>query len=273
LYRAPDLLCDNKEKIEDYLFNKNRDLFNMSVDLVLYDVTSLYFESKNVDELKNFGYSKDCKFSEVQVILGLLVDLEGRPVGYDLFPGNTYEGHTLRNIIDKLKYRFKINRLIFIADQGMLSKDNLKLIKDKGYEYIIGSRIKNKCKKIKKEILNPDGYKTITTQNEEETFKFKKISLKDENLLITWSRKRAKKDKQDRERLILKAEKMIEQGKSNIVSKRGFRKYINISTDTSNPALNKEKILEDKKWDGYYGIQTNSQINTPEILLEYYHKL
>ena len=97
LYRSLDYLAEFKDKIEKMLFEKNTDLFNMSVDVVFYDVTTLYFESEKADDLRNFGFSKDHRVGEVQVVLGLLVDQEGRPIGFDLFPGNMYEGHTLKD--------------------------------------------------------------------------------------------------------------------------------------------------------------------------------
>jgi len=92
LYRALDDLAEIKEDIEEYLFERNRTLFNMTVDVVFYDVTTFYFESKDEDLLRKFGYSKDGKASEVQVVLGLLIDAEGKPIGYDIFSGNIFEG-------------------------------------------------------------------------------------------------------------------------------------------------------------------------------------
>ena len=108
LYRSLDILCDHKEELEERIFHKQRSLFNMQVDVVFYDVTTLSFESVKADSLRDFGFSKDGKFKEVQVVLGLLIDCEGRPVGYELFPGNTFDGKTLEAALDKLEKRFGI---------------------------------------------------------------------------------------------------------------------------------------------------------------------
>ena len=112
LYRSLDILANNKEKIEDYLFYRNKDLFNLSLDIVFYDVTTFYFESVKKDSLKDFGFSKDNKLNEVQVVMGLLIDKNGMPVGYELFPGNTFEGKTLEKslIITEciMKHKHKI---------------------------------------------------------------------------------------------------------------------------------------------------------------------
>ena len=272
LYRSLDFLADNKEEIEKHIFEKNRDLFNMSVDVVLYDVTTLFFESVHSDILRNFGYSKDCKFNEVQIVLSLLVDLEGRPVGFDIYEGNKFEGHTLKDAIEKVKSKFDINKITFIADQAMLSKNNINLIKESGYDYIIGGRMKNKPQKVKDEILNSKDYIDLEVENEETIFKYKEIKLNGDKLICSWSKKRARKDKQDRERLVEKAIQKIQEGKGKIISKRGALKYININTQ-SDVELNQKKIHIDEQWDGYYAIQTNSKINNPKLLLDYYHQL
>jgi transposase len=327
LYRALDLLSEKKEELEEYLFEKNTDLFQMSVDVVLYDVTTFHFESVRRDILRDFGYSKACKFNEVQIVMSLLVDLEGRPVGYELYEGNMYEGHTLKDAIDKIKGRFKINKLIFIADRAMLSKDNIELIKNSNYEYIISSRLKNKAAQVKEEVLSSTDYISVVTDDKEE-FKYKEIkmfevtqetinelegkisntdklsklkdktfyrkefynklekhkfnqqdiiqiiseSVKDDKIICSWSNKRARKDKQDRDRLIEKAKDMVQKNRGRLVSQRGALRYIDISSKVTGN-LKYEKIQEDEKWDGYYGIETNCEITSSEKILDYYHQL
>ena len=166
LYRSLDYLAQFKEKIEKMLFEKNIDLFNMKVDVVFYDVTTMYFESEKVDALRNFGFSKDHRVGEVQVVIGLLIDQEGRPIGFDVFAGNTYEGHTLKDAITKLKVRFAIDKLIIVSDRGMLSKANIEFIKDKGYEYIISARLRTLSKVLQKQILDLETYQTIPRQQD-----------------------------------------------------------------------------------------------------------
>jgi len=147
LYRSLDLLADNKEKIEEDLFFRNRNLFNMEIDVAYYDVTTFYFESVKQNELKDFGFSKDCKFNQVQVVMGLFVDCEGRPIGYELFKGNVFDGKTLEKSLEMLKERFKIRRVIVVADRGINSKSNLLKLKSLGYGYIVASRLKSMSKR------------------------------------------------------------------------------------------------------------------------------
>jgi len=220
LYRSLDLLSESKEILEEEIFYQNRNLFNMQVDVVFYDVTTFAFESVRKDSLKDFGFSKDAKFKEVQVVMGLLIDQEGRPIGYELFSGNTFEGRTLEVSLDKLKKHFAIGKVIIVADRGINSKLNLMHIRDRGYDYIFASRIKNMKKDIKEEVFNKEGYQDsngISYKIIDYLNRVNKNYELPENLIITYSPKRAQKDRKDRERLIKKARTLLK-NKSYIIS-------------------------------------------------------
>lgn len=271
LYRALDILEENKDKIEDYLFNMNKNLFNMKVDMVFYDVTTLYFESVIKDTLKDFGFSKDLKVKEVQVVLGLLLDQEGRPIGFDIFPGNIYEGKTIKDAVLKLNKRFQINKLIFVGDRAILSEDNMQLISSLGYEYIAGHRIKNAKKDLQDKILDDRGYIEIKTKSGDEVFKYKEINQDKNRIICSYSSKRARKDKYDRERLIEKAHLILDKGE-NVLSKRGAKRYIEIKL-TASPQIDESKIKEDERFDGYYTVITNCISLQGKDVLEAYHSL
>jgi len=282
LYRSLDTLCNHKELLEQELFDRNRNLFNMKVDVVFFDVTTFSFESVRADTLREFGFSKDGKFNEVQVVLALLVDCEGRPVGYELFPGNTFEGDTLEGALEKLKKRFGIRQVIIVADKGINRKLNLKRIADKDYNYIVAARIKGMKKKIIEEIF-ADGYTELP--GPEETIRCKVIDYinevkegnkkyrLEEKLIITYSPKRAKKDKADRERLIKKAESLLSsKAKVKASYKRGGRKYLK-EVGSTDWVLDEEAIAKDERFDGYYGIQTNLKDLKVQDILDAYHTL
>jgi len=271
LYKALDILSAKKEEIEKYLFNMNVDLFNIKVDVVFYDVTTIYFESFEADEIRERGYSKDMKIQEVQIVVGLLIDQEGRPIGFDIFPGNTYEGNTLKYAIEKLKKRLDIKRLIFVGDEAILSRENLRMIKEMGYEYVVGSRIRSKMKGIKEKILDEKGYIEFGRKEEEEKIRYKEIEENGDRIISVYSEKRKMRDRKERETILEKAKKMIEEGISPI-SKRGVRRYIKIEI-SGGKKIDEEKIKEDEKWDGYYGLQTNCQIERGIEVIEIYHNL
>ena len=142
LYRTLDLLYSHKEAVENLLFDRSgeRDLFNQTLDVVFYDTTTLRFESTEVEDtgLRQFGYSKERRTDCTQVVFGLLIDRDGIPVGYRLFPGNTYDGRSVPAILEKFKEKFQIGRIIFVADRGMLSMDNLKSLRDAFFRLLSG---------------------------------------------------------------------------------------------------------------------------------------
>jgi transposase len=281
LYRSLDVICQHKEKIEQHIFSINRDVFNMRVDIVFYDVTTFHFESTKSDALKNFGFSKNNKINEVQVVFGMFIDSEGRPIGYELFPGNTFDGKTLDQALESIEKRFGIRNVIIVADRGINSKINLKHITDKGYGYIVSSRIKSMDTKTQQKIFDQDGYRTIKTNDQNITYKIidyvneckaDKFTLA-EKLIITYSEKRAKKDLADRQRLLNKANYLlVNQSLIKGSNKRGGKKYLK-DNSKSNWSLDQTAINKDEKFDGYYGIQTNDQNLGVEKILDAYHTL
>lgn len=222
MYRALDVLAESKDEIEQHLFERNRSLFNMQVDVVFYDVTTFYFESVEEDALRDFGFSKDNKVNQVQVVMGLLIDQEGRPIGYELFSGNTFDAKTLGQMLERLEKRFGIKRVILVADRGINSKANLKALTDRGYGYIMASRLKSMNAEITSQVLSPDGYETLRTDDglvlRHKTLDYvNRVKGSDgqlyeltEKIIATYSSKRADKDRHDRERLIEKAKRMLD---------------------------------------------------------------
>jgi len=158
LYRTLDALPAQKETLEQHLFLMNQGLFNQKVDVVFFDATTFSFASTVADDLRQFGYSKDGKGGDVQVVFGLLMDKEGRPIGYELFPGSTFDGHTLVPFLDALKSRFAIDQIILVADRGLNSGENLQSIKDHGYDYIVGTRLRNASDAIQRQVFQEEGY-------------------------------------------------------------------------------------------------------------------
>jgi len=287
MYRALDVLADAKEEIEQHLFERNRTLYNMQVDVVFYDVTTFYFESVDEDELRGFGFSKDNKVNQVQVVMGLLIDQEGRPIGYELFSGSTFDGKTLEAMLEKLEKRFGIKRVILVADRGINSKLNLKALKERGYGYIMASRLKSMGAEIKERVFAPEGYESMNSQDGLE-FRYKtldysnRVKLEDgqwcvlpEKIIATYSEERAQKDRQDRERLIEKANRLLSSPAAiRSGNKRGGKRYLKeVGKPEACWRLDEEAIRADESWDGYYGIQTSEGELSARSVLEAYHTL
>jgi len=249
------------EKIA-YLYTKKT---LKQISIVFYDMTTLYFESEDEDDLRKIGFSKDGKFQNPQIMLGLLVGKNGYPIGYDIFKGNTFEGHTLIPTLKTIQAKYGFDKPIVIADAGLLSKDNIEKLKEEKYEFIIGARIKNESEQIKKEILE----KSIN-MIDGETFCITKTDQT--KLVIGYSDKRKKKDESNRKKGLRKLEQKIKFGRltKQSINNRGYNKFLSLKGEMI-VALNEEKIKEDEKWDGLKGYITNTNLTSQEIVDNYRH--
>jgi len=236
---------------------------NNDISIVFYDVTTLYFEIDKEDDLRKTGFSKEGKHQNPQIVLGLLVSIDGYPLAYEIFEGNKFEGHTMLPVVDHFKIRYKLDKLVIIADSGLLSSDNIAELQSKGYEFILGARIKNEKHIIKDKILN------LTLKNGESTVVEKDDTIK---LIVSYSESRAKKDKINREKGLRRLEKQIRTGrltKANI-NNRGYNKYLKMDGKIK-ITIDKEKYLLDQKWDGLKGYLTNTNLSKNDIIENYSH--
>jgi len=259
LYKTLDFLSEIKEDLEEHLLKKSIDLFNRDITVGLYDVTTLYFESQKSDNLREFGLSKDFKMNDVQIVLGLLTDRDGIPISFDIYKGNTSESHTILDSLDRIKNRFGINKITIVADRGISNFLNLYEIRKRGYDYIVALRFKNSKELEEKILTSLDEYRTISFTKENGFYGYKEFIItqtkrkkvdnqyKDitltHKIIATYSDKRARKDKSDRDR---KIEKLL---KNPTVKKSKF-----IKSDCNTYSIDFEKVKEDEAYDGFYAI-------------------
>lgn len=263
IYRYMDKLYNKqKETVQQLSFDHTQFVLGTEISVVFYDVTTIYFESDNEDELRKTGFSKEGKHQNPQIVLGLLVSKNGYPLAYDIFQGNKFEGHTMLPVIDAFKDKYNLNQLVIIADSGLLSSNNIEELQEKKYEFILGARIKSEKKSIKEKIL------ALKLKNGESEI-IEKENLK---LIITYSDSRAKKDKQNREKGLKKLEKQIKTGKLTkaSINNRGYNKYLKLQGEIK-VVIDKDKFIQDAKWDGLKGYITNAMLSKDEILENYNH--
>lgn len=273
VYKMMDKLDDEAiERLNAISYKNTLDLFEQKIDVVFFDCTTLYFESFTEDDFRKNGYSKDLKFNQPQVLLALMVTKEGLPIGYQAFEGSKYEGHTLLPAIKALKEKYKLDKVVFVADSGLFNKENISGIEQMEsdqIEYIVGSRIKNLPKDLEKEILDHNNYKVISPE-----YKIGRFKHNGRTLIVSYSAKRARKDFNDRDKAVKKLLDKLNKSKDakSFLSNYGYKKYLNTSGN-STFSLNEEKIAEDSKWDGLHGVITNAQDLSDEEILEQYKNL
>ncbi|MBI2067068.1 MAG: IS1634 family transposase [Deltaproteobacteria bacterium] len=273
LYRALDVLAEHKEEIEKNLYWHDRNLLNAQVDVVLYDLTTLRFESTRVDigTLRRFGYSKERRSDCTQVVLGLLVAPDGTPLGFEVYPGNTFEGKTVADIVKKMREKFNVRRFIFVGDRGLFSKKNLKSLrgedKENQGEFIVGMKL------------------GVFRDRHAEFYDFARYTKINDNLavyetthegdrcIITWSKARAERDRKAREDVLAKIQKKLEKKKITakvFVTNTTYQRYVVGLNDGKGFRLNEKAIAEDALRDGYFGVLTNvTDMKAEEIVSNY----
>ncbi|MDZ7742733.1 MAG: IS1634 family transposase [Bacteroidota bacterium] len=264
IYRFLDKLSSKlKPQIEQIAFKNTMKVLRGKVNIVFYDMTTLYFEASDEDDLRKTGFSKDGKHQNPQVFIGLLVGLNGYPIGYDIFKGNTFEGHTLIPFIEKMAKKFNLGKPVVVADAGLLSKSNIEALENKGYEYILGARLKNETDQLKLQILESK-FEDATIQS----FKRKDKS----RLIVHYASSRAKKDEYNRKRGLRRLEKRIKAGRltKSSINNRGYNKYLKLSGEVS-IEIDYDKFEKDDQWDGLKGYISNTKMTNQQVLDNYKH--
>lgn len=263
LYRYLDRLHKKqKDTVQQISYEHTLKILGNDISVVFYDVTTLYFEIDEGDELRKTGFSKEGKHQNPQIVLGLLVSKGGYPLAYDIFEGSQFEGHTLLPVINSFKEKYKLDKLVVVADSGLMSGKNIEQLTQSHYEFILGARIKNENREIQKQILS------LQLKNGQSAV----INKGNLRLIITYSDSRAKKDTYNREKGIRKLEKQIKKGKLTkaSINNRGYNKFLEME-GTISLSLNAEKIQKDKLWDGLKGYITNTNLPNDTIVENYRH--
>ena len=288
IYRFLDHLYNEeiKIKIEKCVFEHTLKILNNQLVVSFYDVTTLHFESESEDDLRRIGFSKEGKLNRPQVQLGLLTTIWGYPLAYEVYEGNKFEGHTLIKTLQNFEERFHLKQKpIIVADRGMLSNCNLIELHKKGYKYIIASRIKKLQDSLKNKIANLVFISDIDTKEillDEELICKENNKIKDKDtikqrLILSYSTKRAKKDKYLRQKALEKLKTKIE--KSNNITKSDLKlsyyaKFLDFNNDCNIEfKLNVEKVNQDEKLDGIKGYITNDFSLKHQEVINHYKNL
>ena len=247
--------------MEQIAFAHTRKILNDNLSVVFYDMTTLYFEASDEDDLRKTGFSKDGKHQCPQIYIGLLVGLGGYAIGYDIFDGNIYEGDTLIPFLKNISGKFDIAQPIVIADAGLLSKYNIKALEKENYQYILGGKIKNESVSLKAQILS-DRYSDGTIKQ----FKVNEST----RLIVSYSDKRAKKDAYNRKRGLERLEKNLKAGKltKSSINNRGYNKYLQMEGKV-NITIDYRKYEQDSQWDGLKGYVANTRLTDEQVLENY----
>lgn len=281
MYRSLDYFAKHQEWLQEYLFKQRGKLGAPKLDIVFYDVTTFYFhsEEEKVGELRQMGFGKDGKIGKTQVVFGLLVDMKGMPVGYRVYSGDTYEGHTLSDAVHRLRQQYNIRRLVIVADSGMMNRENTALFEAgkiaADFEYIVADRLKSLKKTAQNYLCDLKNYEIITVRSADGLMlplRYTTMEYEGKQLLCTFSEKRARKDAWEREKKIEKGRNMLK--KPELIDKKAKRFFLKKKDENQGQfELDTEKIKNDARFDGFLLIATNAMDLTPEQILQKYKDL
>ena len=261
-----------KDQIEECLFHRRRDLFSQLV-LVFYDTTSIYFEGRGGETLGQYGHSKDHRPDRLQMVVGVVVDGEGRPLCCELWPGNTTDVKTLLPIVDRLRKRFAIGSVCVVADRGMISQHTIEQLQsqERGVHYILGARLRS-VKEIREKVLShPGRYREVCGLKEKSgdpaPLQVKNVQIDERRYVVCLNVDQAKKDQADRAAIVAALEEQLQRGDKSLVGNRGYRKYL--KGGQTHFEIDRQKIKAEARYDGKWVLRTDLDDAAEDVALCY----
>ena len=259
-----------KDLIEEGIFLERRDLFT-GLDLVFFDTTSIYFEGEGGQTVGQKGHSRDHRPDLNQMVVGAVIDSNGKPVCCEMWPGNTTDVNTLIPEIDRIRSRFHIGQFCIVADRGMISAASLKKLQEREIPYILGTRMR-KVNEVKRDVLShPGRYREVhpegKTSKDPAPLKVKEVSLNGKRYIVCFNPKQARKDAQDRQAIIDSLKDKIKANPKGLIGNKGYRRYLKIDRDTV--SINQDKIDYESRFDGKWVLITNTNFSADEVAIKY----
>lgn len=253
-----------KDLIEEELFFRSRDLFS-SLDLVFFDTTSIYFEGEGGETLGERGHNKDHRPDLKQMVVGAVIDKEGRPICCEMWPGNTADVTSLVPVVDRLRSRFSIGKVCVVADRGMISAGTIEELEKREWPYILGARMRL-VKEVKEEVLSRAGrYQVVDASRS--PLKVKEVMVDDRRYVVCVNEDQAKKDAADRAAIIAALKEKLKQGDKSLVGNKGFRKYL--AGTGGGFVIDHDKAKAESRFDGKWVLRTNTELPAREVALKY----
>jgi len=261
-----------KDQIEEGMFLERRNLFT-GLDLVFFDTTSIYFEGQGGEILGRKGHSKDHRPDLNQMVVGVAIDTEGKPICCEMWPGNTTDVKSLIPVTDRIRSRFHVGQFCVVADRGMISAATLKELEDpqRNIPYILGTRM-HKVNEIKRDVLSrPGRYREVRVDKKSsrapEPLKVKEVLLEGKRYIVCLNPRQARKDARDREAIISSLKDRIKTGPKSLIGNRGYRKYLKVERESV--SIDQDKIAHEARFDGKWVLITNTSLSAEQVALKY----
>lgn len=263
-------LC-TKDRIEEGLYQRRRDLFTR-LEVVFFDTTSIYFEGEGGDELGQYGHSKDNRPDLKQMVVGAVLDGDGRPICCEMWPGNTTDVKTLIPIVDGLYRRFGIVKVCIVADRGMISKETIDDLDQQDWPYILGARMR-RCKEVREQVLRDRGrFRVVHPKSrdpkEPSPLKVKEVMVEGRRYVVCVNEDEVTKDRADREAILAGLREQLQRGDKSLVGNKGYRRFLKVR-EPGHFTIDEAKIAEEARYDGTWVLRTSTDLPTAEVALQF----
>ena len=262
-----------KDRIEEAIFDHRRDLFT-DLQLVFFDTTSIYFEGNGGEDIGQRGFSKDHRPDLYQMVVGAVLDGQGRPICCELWPGNTTDVTTLIPVVDRLRSRFGVRRVCIVADRGMISQETIAALEqdERGWQYILGARMRSQ-NEVKDEVLSRAGrYRVVhpkrVQSDDPSPLKVKEVWVGDHRYVVCLNEDEARKDAADREAIVAALREQLHSGDKSLVGNKGYRRYLG-GGGPDHFRIDEAKVVEDARYDGKWVLRTNTELDSADVALQY----
>jgi hypothetical protein len=259
-----------KDLVEEELFARRRDLF-AELSVVFMDTTSLSFEGQGGAALGRRGHSKDHRPDLHQMIVGLVMDQDGRPLCSELWPGNTADVTTLLPVVDRLRARFGVGRICVVADRGMISAATIAALEERKLEYVLGVRERSSAEVRSTVIDDQTPFVPLVVpraSGEHTELEAKQVKIGERRYIVCRNLAEARRDAQQREAILSGLRAKLAQGDKALVGNSGFRRYLK-TVSAERFAIDEARVVDDARFDGLYVLRTNTKITPLQVMLRY----
>jgi hypothetical protein len=260
-----------KDAIEERLFARHRDLFT-DLDIVFFDTTSLYFEGDGGEDLGHYGHSKDHRPDEHQMVVGAVLDGDGRPICCELWPGNAADVTTLIPVVDRLWRRFHIRQVCIVADRGMICQETLDDLEQQKWPYILGARMRKQAE-VREQVLADRGRFRVVhgprrQAGDPAPLKVKDVRVQGRRYVVCVNAEEVESDRARRGAIVAGLREQLARGDKALVGNKGYRRYLKVEGE-GHFAIDEAKLAEEARYDGTWVLRTNTELPAAEVASQY----
>jgi transposase len=262
-----------KDLIEEEFFDRGRDLFS-EVGLVFFDTTSIYFEGNGGESTGQHGHSKDHRPDLRQMIVGIALDVEGRPICCEMWPGNTTDVKSLVPVIERMRTKFRVRDVCVVADRGFVSAATLAALEkmEPPVHYVIGVRIR-RSKEVGEVVLKDcSPWQEVTPERtrskDPAPLKVKEVEVDGRRYVVCLNEEEKRKDAHDRTAILESLDKALQGGDKSLVGNKGFRRFLK-TQGRGHFAIDENQVREDEQYDGLFVLRTDTDHDAETVATIY----